>query len=61
MEITGVIQSIADKEYNAKGQVKEEGSYYNGSYHGDIKFYDDKGKLTETDTYYYGRLVNVKK
>ena len=51
----------AYKEYNAKGLVREEGNYYNGGYHGDVKYYDDNGKLTSTETYYYGRLLTAKK
>jgi antitoxin component YwqK of YwqJK toxin-antitoxin module/Tfp pilus assembly protein PilF len=49
------------KEYNEKGILTEEGDNYNGSPHGIVRYFDDNGKPIESDTFYYGTLLSVKK
>jgi antitoxin component YwqK of YwqJK toxin-antitoxin module len=47
-------------EYSEKGSVTESGTYYDGSPHGLIRYYDDQGKLKQTEVYYYGILLSAK-
>ena len=50
-----------NREYNEKGIVTTEWNYYNGDTNGITKLFDDTGHLRQTDLYYYGTLLSVKK
>jgi len=49
------------KEFYPNGAIKTEGQYVNGMVHGMVKSYDEKGKLTETQTFYFDQLLGVRK
>ena len=43
---------------NAEGKVQGEVNLLNGRLHGDEVFYDDSGKVVETNTWFEGNLNN---
>lgn len=49
------------KEYYPSGSIKAEGVASLGLFHGPYKTYDEKGKLTETQVYYFNQLLEVRK
>jgi len=49
------------KEYNDKGVLTSETTYYNGEPEGISRIFDDSGNPKETDCYFYGTLLSVKK
>jgi antitoxin component YwqK of YwqJK toxin-antitoxin module/tetratricopeptide (TPR) repeat protein len=47
--------------YNDKGVLLLEETYYNGSPEGLVRSFDDAGNPKETDCYFYGTLLSIKK
>jgi antitoxin component YwqK of YwqJK toxin-antitoxin module len=47
--------------FHPNGKLKAEGEYYLDKQHGTWRYYDLNGKLVKTESYYYGRLLEIKK
>ena len=68
-ELIDGIDTVSDREsrdpftgkmriLNAAGKVQGEVNLLNGRLHGDEVFYDDSGKVVETNTWFEGNLNN---